>query len=123
MSIESYTKKVNGRPTYSIRLRTWIKAMYEKYFIWQDANYADVTYVIGGNRPLHLNSLRTRFHIYAKKAGVKDIRIHDLRHSCASYLLNAIQTYAHLLPSAREKLHIEMNREAQFLQKCTLNAP
>lgn len=134
-----YLVKATKNP-FSVRvsfLPTPLRDMYAAYLATTSG-----LYVFGGERPTHLNSIRKRFQEYVKKADVKYIRIHDLRHSCASYLLNSgvsfqavaeqlghkdaretIETYAHLLPSAREKLHLEMNREADFLQKCTLNVP
>ena len=48
----------------------------DKWFIFVDIN------------PLHPDVLRRRKNDNAKKAGVKQIRIHDFRHSCASLLIN-----------------------------------
>lgn len=66
---------------------------------------------------------------YSKKVGVKRIRIHDLRHSHASLLINAgvnplaisrylghvevdmtLNTYSHLYPSSNEKLLEVLNQ-------------
>ena len=39
-------------------------------------------------RPLHPDVLRRKKNDNAEKAGVKQIWIHDFRHSCASLLIN-----------------------------------
>lgn len=70
----------------------------------------------------------TRYH---KKAGVKKIRVHDLRHSHASFLINkdvnpliiskrlghakvdiTLNTYAHLYPSQEEKIIDIINKSS-----------
>ena len=38
--------------------------------------------------PVSDQTLRRRFNYFAQKAGVKQIRIHDLRHSHVSLLIN-----------------------------------
>lgn len=45
-------------------------------------------FVMGGEKPLGLKYIGSKFKDYAIKAGVKVIRIHDLRHSHASLLIN-----------------------------------
>ena len=49
----------------------------EKWFVFGDVN------------PIHPQTLRTKKNENAEKAGVKQIRIHDFRHSCASLLINS----------------------------------
>lgn len=44
--------------------------------------------VYGGHRALPESSIQKKKNAYAKYAGVKQIRIHDFRHSCASLLIN-----------------------------------
>lgn len=48
----------------------------EKWFVFGDVN------------PIHPQTLRTKKNENAEKAGVKQIRIHDFRHRCASLLIN-----------------------------------
>ncbi|MBQ7141361.1 MAG: tyrosine-type recombinase/integrase [Bacilli bacterium] len=48
----------------------------QKYFVFGDIN------------SIHPDVLRSHKNEYAKKAEVKEIRIHDFRHSCASLLIN-----------------------------------
>ena len=45
-------------------------------------------YVFGDKEPLSANILRDHKNDCTKLAGVKQIRIHDFRHSCASLLIN-----------------------------------
>ena len=45
-------------------------------------------FVFGDIAPIHPDVLRRRKNENAEKAGVKQIRIHDFRHSCASLLIN-----------------------------------
>ncbi len=51
-------------------------------------NFNDNWYVIGDVNPLSDYALRDRKTKNAFKAGVKDIRVHDFRHSCASLLID-----------------------------------
>ena len=74
-------------------------------------------FVFGGTRPLPTSSTDHVFKAAIKKAGVKEIRIHDLRHSCASLLIHkgvsivavsrqlghtnieqTLNTYSHVMP-------------------------
>ena len=41
------------------------------------------------NKPYSDTCLRKKFNYYIEKANVKQIRIHDFRHSCASLLINS----------------------------------
>ena len=45
-------------------------------------------FVFGNTTPLHPHSLRLKKEEIAKKAGLRVIRTHDFRHSCASLLIN-----------------------------------
>ena len=79
----------------------------QKYFVFGDIN------------PIHPDVLRRHKNEYAKKVKIKEIRIHDFRHSCASLLVNnganitvvakhlghtkieeTLNTYTHLFNSA-----------------------
>lgn len=78
-------------------------------------------FIFGGNRPLPQTTVERYFKNYTKAADLPIIRIHDLRHSCASHLLSnadgvnlspiavakylghtvemLLKTYAHMLPN------------------------
>ena len=45
-------------------------------------------FVYGGPNPVHTDALRKHKAEYAEKAGIRVIRTHDFRHSCASLLIN-----------------------------------
>lgn len=80
-------------------------------------------YVVFGEfkKPLSTTTIDRKFHEYIKKSGVKRIRVHDFRHSHASYLINkgviisviskrlghtdistTLNTYSHLYPSTEQ---------------------
>lgn len=50
--------------------------------------FEDKWFVFGDISPIHPDVLRRRKNDNANKAGIKQIRIHDFRHSCASLLIN-----------------------------------
>ncbi len=52
-------------------------------------NFNDEWYVFGDVDPMPETTLRDRKTKDAFKAGVKDIRVHDFRHSCASLLIDS----------------------------------
>jgi len=80
-------------------------------------------FVFSGDRPLPETTVTRRFKEAVEKAGVKKIRIHDLRHSCASLLISegvsivavsnrlghanteqTLNTYSHLMPADTSKI-------------------
>lgn len=80
-------------------------------------------YIFGDEHPMHDNRLVRAFRSYIERAGVKKIRLHDLRHSCASLLISqgisvvavshrlghknieqTLNTYSHLMPSEAERI-------------------
>ena len=50
--------------------------------------FSEDWFVFGGVRPLPETTIQVKKNEYCKEAGVKQIRIHDFRHSCASLLIN-----------------------------------
>ena len=80
-------------------------------------NMSDGNYIFFGKRPLSFPAIRNNLKKYCLISGVKKIRIHDLRHSCASLLIShgvsivavakrlghasieqTLNTYSHMLP-------------------------
>lgn len=80
-------------------------------------------FIFGGTAPLSIHTIHRRFQDGIEKSGVSPIRIHDLRHSHASFLLNnganilavskrlghatisqTLDTYAHLLNETDDKM-------------------
>lgn len=50
--------------------------------------YNDNWFVFGDELPFRETTIQMRKNKYCKLSGVKQIRIHDFRHSCASFLIN-----------------------------------
>ncbi len=81
------------------------------------------SFVFGVNVPFTEQTIRRRLNEYASLAGVKQIRVHDFRHSHASLLINkgqnilivsqrlghsditqTLNTYGHLFPNAQREI-------------------
>ena len=88
------------------------------YKKWQQENYSDTSFVFCAEKPLPLTNIARALINAAEQAQIKRIRVHDLRHSCASLLLHqgtsivavshhlghkstkeTLDTYAHFLPN------------------------
>lgn len=63
-----------------------LKELKEK--VMEFTNYNDNWFVFGNAVPLGDDIIRRRKNNNCKEANVKEIRIHDFRHSCASLLIN-----------------------------------
>lgn len=50
--------------------------------------FSNTWFVFGDELPFRETTIQKRKNHYCKLAGVKQIRIHDFRHSCASFLIN-----------------------------------
>lgn len=92
------------------------------------ASIPNTNFVFGGDRPLSERTTDRYFAETAARAGLKRIRIHDLRHSCASLLISkgasivavsrrlghtnieqTLNTYSHMLPDDNSKILITLN--------------
>ena len=60
-----------------------LKKEYSKY-----SNFSNKWFVYGGIAPLKDTTIANKKNIACKNAKIKEIRIHDFRHSCASLLIN-----------------------------------
>lgn len=93
-----------------------LKKLYEYFKGFK--NFKEDWFCFGGPKPLGESFLHTVKNNAADKAGLKHIRIHDFRHSCASFLINigctpmvvqkylghaslkiTMDTYSHMYPS------------------------
>lgn len=93
-------------------------------------SFNDGWYVFGGYKPIPNSSIQKNKTDCFKKANVKEIRLHDFRHSCASYLINngaspllvskwlghsditmTLNTYSHLYKSELEDVVNKINAE------------
>lgn len=95
----------------------------EQYREWQKTHFDNTEFVFGGSRPFAEQTVTRRFKEACKKADLPEIRIHDLRHSCASLLISegisivavsrrlghknieqTLNTYSHMMPSDTSKI-------------------
>lgn len=89
----------------------------------KEYGFNDNWFIFGGAEPLSDQTIRRRLNNYADRAGVKKIRVHDLRHSHASLLINkgqnilivsqrlghsditqTLNTYSHLMPNVQKQI-------------------
>lgn len=89
----------------------------------EEFGYSADWFVFGGAEPLSDQTIRRRLNEYADKSGVKRIRVHDIRHSHASLLINkgqnilivsqrlghsdvtqTLNTYSHLMPNVQQQI-------------------
>lgn len=102
----------------------------------RDYDFAETDFVFGGKLPLSDQTVRRRMDQYADKAGIKRIRIHDLRHSHASLVISkglkiedlillskrlghrdvkeTLNTYSHLFPNAQRKILESIDEGAEM---------
>ena len=87
----------------------------------------ETPFFFGGEKPIHENSISNHFKRYCKIAGVKEIRLHDLRHSFVSMCIHlgatvpvvadligdtqqqVMKTYAHLYESDKNEIIKRIN--------------
>ena len=61
--------------------------------------------------PLSKHQLTRGMEYGCKQSGVKKIRIHDLRHSHVSLLINMAFRYAHMFPTVQKEMATKLNEE------------
>jgi integrase len=95
---------------------------------WQNIE-RDLVFVSSLGTPLSQNNMRRQFHGLAKNAGLRQIRIHDMRHTAASLMIATgvnmkvvsetlghssiritLDLYAHLLDEQKEHLADQLDR-------------
>lgn len=59
-----------------------------RYYSMNYNNFNNNFFLFGGDKPIACTTLERKKNYYCKKAGVKQIRIHDFRHSHATLLYN-----------------------------------
>ncbi len=115
------TKNKNSNRTVDIGTKTI--GILKDYQAWQKENFENTAFVFGGERPIPMTNMGRYFENTCKAAGVKRIRIHDLRHSCASLLISngisivavsnrlghknieqTLNTYSHMMPEDNTKM-------------------
>ena len=80
------TKNSNRVLPLTEKLSSDLKTLKNEYMRYN--KFSDDWFVFGGVRPLPETTIQVKKNEYCKMAGVKQIRIHDFRHSCASLLIN-----------------------------------
>lgn len=85
--------------------------------------YRDTWFVFGDKNPIGTHKMNNWKNAYCKKASIKQIRLHDFRHTCASLLVNkganvqvvakylghtkveeTLKTYSHLFTSTLDEV-------------------
>ena len=69
-------------------LLCWELKRYMKYYIKKLNNYNTKMFVFGFDKPLSTTTIERKKNFWCKKANVDQIRIHDFRHSHATYLIS-----------------------------------
>lgn len=99
-------------------------------------NFSQEWYVFGNDLPIHKDTIRRRKNANCKEAGVKQIRVHDFRHSCASFLINygasitlvakylghtkideTLNTYSHMYQNKLEDIVKLINQNAKRIKE------
>lgn len=102
----------------------------------QYKNFNQEWYVFGNDLPIHKDTIRRRKNANCKEAGVKQIRVHDFRHSCASFLINygasitlvakylghtkideTLNTYSHMYQNKLEDIVKLINQNAKRIKE------
>ena len=91
--IEGEYNTTRPKTKNSIRTLPMPNSLYEDYVKYYEESkkyygFKSSWYVFGQTKPIRGETLRKRKRRIADEAGVKQIRIHDFRHSCASLLIN-----------------------------------
>ncbi|MBQ9099402.1 MAG: site-specific integrase [Clostridia bacterium] len=111
------TTPKNTSSNRTVHLPRFFCDMLKEYRDWQQQSTDSINFVFGGADPLPPSNIDRTLAKAADAAGVKRIRIHDLRHSCASLLIHkgvsivavsrhlghstveqTLNTYSHMLP-------------------------
>lgn len=111
------TTPKNQHSNRTLHLPSSLFAELESYRAWQLENTKVQNFVFGAEDPFSPTSIERVMQAAETASGVKHIRIHDIRHSCASYLIHkgvtivavskhlghastkqTLDTYSHLLP-------------------------
>lgn len=107
-----------------------IEDLYELYLHEKKQyGFSEKWFIFGDKEPLSANILRHKKNEFTKKSGVKQIRIHDFRHSCASVLINngasimvvarylghakideTLNTYSHLFKNKMDEIINTLNK-------------
>lgn len=122
----TYSRKTLERNSYTItatkNMKIGITPICETLQKALKEYQGDSPFFFGGKHPIHENSIANHFKRYCERAGVKQIRLHDLRHSFVSMCIHLgatvpvvaeligdtqqqiMKTYSHLYESDKESI-------------------
>lgn len=128
------TTPKNTSSNRTVNIPPSLRDMLSEFKAWQSLNVQNAEFVFGGERPLAYRTTDRFFEKTIVKAGLKKIRIHDLRHSCASLLISkgvsivgvshqlghsnieqTLNTYSHLMPDDQSKITSELEAVSSVL--------
>lgn len=145
-SLDNYSSSYfvcNLKTASSNRILTMCDALYDdlkKYYgeVSKFKNFSDDFFIFGNDKgltPLTYKQAQRRKGEIANKAGVKEIRLHDFRHSCASFLVNngapvtmvskylghsnsseTLNTYSHLFNTTSSEVINTINRARNIVE-------
>ena len=122
-----YSKRIIIIPAVLKRMLDSLKEYYKTF-----EDFSLDNFIFGNSRTLPPQTIRNNFDKYTELAKVKRIRIHDFRHSHASYLISkgydivtvsrrlghaniemTLNTYSHLMPNRQIELMAALNLDIQ----------
>ena len=129
-------KIFNTKTSSSVRYYPYVKDIKELFLkLKKEKNLKKNDFVFinqTNNKVIGETTIRRNLTNYSEKAGLHYIKIHEFRHSCATYLINknvdpkdiaswlghssvdiTLRVYAHLLPDRKEKVKNVINDEKQ----------
>lgn len=127
------TQPKNASSIRNVSIPSYLKDALLKY----RGNAPSSDFIFKGKRPLPETSVDRAFHKYSEMAKLPRIRIHDLRHSHASYLISkglnivaisqrlghssvkqTLDTYAHMMPQDHDYLLDCLEKKDQVFPNC-----
>lgn len=85
LMLEAHHTK-SGRRRY-VPLNAAARHALDNLQAWNEANFPESPWVFTGSRGWRIRTLQKRWALALDMAGISDFRIHDLRHTCASWLV------------------------------------
>ncbi|MHB8883085.1 MAG: tyrosine-type recombinase/integrase [Thermodesulfovibrionales bacterium] len=113
-------KDMKSNKPFSVKMTSTVREMLQRVIKGRKCKKSKYVFVSPKGEPFTPNSVSLAFHRLCKRAGIEDLRLHDLRHDFASHLINngassaQIQVamhhttprmtarYAHLYPENRD---------------------